>query len=212
MENNKQFEINLYEHLGVRQFQKLVFKLEKFIHFKDKQKNINYHVKSDNIDDLNSFKKFLYYNGAIHVRNAIGVTALIILQPLFFSKWTLVYLVPSLIKNLYCVMLQRYNYLRINKVIEGREKQIDKRVEKRKESFSEAANKQLINIKDKQTCLTQIENVKKFLQGQEDVFLDSTSIESLRLIKSFLTENYDKEAKEEKNSLVKKIGGKYYGK
>lgn len=202
--------MKLYEHLGVRQFQKLVFGLEKVIHFKDKGKNINYHIKKSNIDELDNFKKFLYYNGTIHVRNALVVALLIIIQPFLFSSATLFYLIPSLIKNLYCVMLQRYNYLRINKVIEIKTQRIEKKVHQKIDSFTEAFDKQDIVIKDKEECLSQIDNIRKFLQGESDAFLDDKSIETLQLIKKFLSNNYETNHEIEQmisEPFVKKIGG-----
>ena len=49
--NTKKLKIEkkIYELLGIKVFRKLVFMLEKFLHIKDKKKNINYHLKQKNL-------------------------------------------------------------------------------------------------------------------------------------------------------------------
>lgn len=108
-------EIKLYEFLGIKRFRLLVFKLEKFIHRNDHGKNINYHIQTKNPRGLEAFKKYLYYNGAIHIRNIIFICVFYLVR--WFLKKPLhlydIFIIVFLIKDLYCVMLQRYNHLRI---------------------------------------------------------------------------------------------------
>ena len=191
MKKKGNFEMRLYEHLGVLGFQKMVFKLEKVIHFKDKGKNINYHFKNRNIDELKEFRKFLYFNGFIHVRNTAIVASVIALQAVFLSPWLYLYTIPSLVKNLYCVMLQRYNYIRINKVIEAKEQKIARKMEMQKAKFEEAQKEHPLNIKNKEVCLAQIKALRNFLQGQDDAFLDQSSTEMLNLLKTFINPSAD---------------------
>ena len=210
MKKREEMEMKLYECLGVRQFQNLVFKLEKVIHFKDKGKNINYHVKSGSIDELKEFQKYLYFNGFIHVRNNIGLVAFTIVQQMFFSDWFLLYTIPSMLKNTYCVMLQRYNYLRINKVIEGKQKVLDRKVEKKKQEFIQENKEAIKKIKRNKQSLEQIQSLKKFLQGEEDVVLDESSLEMLTLIRNFVSDSKEKDVQineKEKAPYSKKIGG-----
>lgn len=179
-------EMKLYECLGVKQFQWLVFQLEKVIHFKDKGKNINYHIQNRSVDELRGFQKYLYFNGFIHVRNSIVVSGLLVLQQLFFSNWALLYLIPSLMKNLYCVMLQRYNYLRIHRVIEVKEKQMDRKIDRKKEEFVEEKKEELTKVKNKEVCLQNIENLRQFLRGESDAVLDQSSVETLHLLRDLI--------------------------
>lgn len=51
-------EKKIYELLGIKVFRKLVFMLEKFLHIKDKKKNINYHLKQKNLSSIQDFKKY----------------------------------------------------------------------------------------------------------------------------------------------------------
>ena len=109
-------EVKIYELLGIKQFRMLVFKLERLIHRNDKGKNINYHIQNNSLRGVDAFTKYLFYNGAIHVRNIVFILVyylfrLILNRPLhWYDSLVLVFL----IKDIYCVMLQRYNYLRLN--------------------------------------------------------------------------------------------------
>lgn len=108
-------EMRLYELLGIKIFRKIVFKLEHLIHWKDKRQNINYHLPHNNVDSMDKFMKYLFYNGSIHARNTIGI-GIYFMVSLCCGKafyWIDGLLLLLMIKDIYCVMLQRYNYLRI---------------------------------------------------------------------------------------------------
>ena len=186
MKNKKNIELKIYECLGIKQFQKCVFALEKVIHFKDKGKNINYHIKNYSIDKLEEFKKFLYFNGVIHVRNSIGLIVLLILQILFLNPIVLIYVIPSLIKNIYCVMLQRYNYVRINEVIEIKKKIIENKNLRIAENIKKTNEWQETKKHNIDISLEQIKNLKKFIEGTDDVYLDEKSLEILNMLKYFV--------------------------
>ena len=108
-------ESKIYEFLGVKYFKQLTFKLEKLIHKKDKGQNKNYHLKGNGLEAIENFRKYLYYNGFIHVKNSIaliiGLTVFVLTTRFNY------YLIPFillLIKDLYCVMLQRYNWIKLS--------------------------------------------------------------------------------------------------
>lgn len=109
------FEKKLYEALGVRCFRILVFKLEKFIHYRDKGTNINYHISKYEPSALEDFVKYLFYNGAIHVRNVAYFAVYVVLRLVLGTgiRWYDIVLFLFAVKDIYCVMLQRYNYIRI---------------------------------------------------------------------------------------------------
>jgi len=179
-------ELKIYEFLGVKQFRKLVFLLEKIIHHKDKGKNINYHVKGLTVDELENFKKYLYYNGFIHVKNSIFVSLTIIAVLLFFDKLLLIYLIPSLIKNIYCVMLQRYNYIRISQRVQKKEQIILKNNINKREEFKESECYKNLELSNKENIVEELNKLKKFLSGEEDAIFDNLSIEALTLLKEYL--------------------------
>ena len=60
-------------HKKVVHFRKLVFALQRLIHRKDKGHNINYHIPHQDIESFDAFDKYLFYNGAIHVRNILAM-------------------------------------------------------------------------------------------------------------------------------------------
>ena len=130
MAMNTKIEKKVYELLGVKQFKKLTFILEKIIHFKDKRKNINYHIKNLDLDSIEKFKKFLYYNGFIHARNSIFLTIIMaIMIALKVNVAVSITILIFLIKDLYCVMLQRYNWIRLT--------EHQKRVKKKKSNIEQ---------------------------------------------------------------------------
>lgn len=109
-------EMKLYEALGVRSFRVLVFKVEQLLHKKTKGRNTNYHIASLEPQSADGFIKYLFYNGAIHARNILFFLALFSVRYIVFRSFTIVDIPLWLLflKDCYCVMLQRYNFLRIS--------------------------------------------------------------------------------------------------
>lgn len=147
MTKKYKIESKIYEFLGIKSFKKAVFKLEKIIHKKDGKKNINYHIKNSiNKQSVDDFKKYLYYNGTIHIKNLLfDIPAVILTIVLKFSPLIIIILFLWLIKDLYCVMLQRYNWIKI--------KYLEKKLEVREERKIEAEEKEI----DKELIRTVIE-------------------------------------------------------
>lgn len=166
MSNKKKLELKIYEFLGVK---KAVFMLEKIIHKRDKGKNINYHIKNSNDrESVDSFKKYLYYNGFIHTKNLITGIPIIVFAILCGQN--LLFLIPLilfLIKDVYCVMLQRYNWLKIS--------EFEKKLEIRDEKKIDLSQK---NFEKKEIKIKMIE---------KDVSSD-IMIEKLQLLRSYLLE------------------------
>ena len=169
MSKKKKLELKIYEFLGVKQFKKAVFMLEKIIHKRDKGKNINYHIKNSNDrESVDSFKKYLYYNGFIHTKNLITGIPIIVFAILCGQN--LLFLIPLilfLIKDVYCVMLQRYNWLKIS--------EFEKKLEIRDEKKIDLSQK---NFEKKEIKIKMIE---------KDVSSD-IMIEKLQLLRSYLLE------------------------
>lgn len=108
-------EAKIYEVFGVKIFRKCVFALEKWIHRKDKGRNINYHIASIDSTATKEFIKYLFYNGSIHVRNIVYYCIFCIIRYSLYPFFHYLDIIPLVfaIKDIYCVMLQRYNYLQI---------------------------------------------------------------------------------------------------
>ena len=167
MSKNQKIEVKIYELLGIKLFKKFVFKLEKIIHRKDGKKNINYHIKNSNdMESVDNFKKFLYYNGAIHTKNLIFDIPVIILMIMF--RYNLILIVPIMlwsIKDIYCIMLQRYNWLKINSFEEKLQVRKDKRIERRVEEIDKEKIKVNLAQKeiDKNELVAELEKMRNYL-------------------------------------------------
>lgn len=178
-------EMRIYEFLGVKQFQQLVFLLERIIHRRDKGKNINYHIPSNDISALDAFIKYLFYNGAIHTRNLAIFIGYLLLKVLFsfqirFYDYILIALA---VKDLYCVMLQRYNLLRIQRC-------------KSLMAMRQARKKEAVLCKQKKlfhdnydysyaaTDLDIVKRIKACVANQETIILSDTDIATLNRLLS----------------------------
>ena len=124
MKKNKNLEMKIYELLGVKIFRKIAFSLAYIISLPKKRKMTkeeweNYNNKTSNynigkvkdLDDVKKYKKQMYLNASIHTFGLFLCIVDLLLGGLdaFFIIMTLI--------NAYCIMLQRYNIIRLNKVI-----------------------------------------------------------------------------------------------
>lgn len=113
-------EMKIYEKLGVRQWKKIVLWLmSKIIRNPKDRHGTNYYLAGTNVKAVKEFKKWLWCNGIIHAIGIIQCIYQIICYALkrnLISSFTFVVIVYLFI-NLYCVMLQRYNWLRIKRVL-----------------------------------------------------------------------------------------------
>lgn len=127
---SEDLEMNIYRVLGVEVFRKLIMQYEKFIHRKDFEKNINYHIKSFSGESVKRFYAFLSYNASVHILSS----AIVFLYFLFKSRFAPEFMfldfimILLLVLNLYCIMLQRYNCLSIRRFLAKYEKHREKRV------------------------------------------------------------------------------------
>lgn len=124
MKKNKNLEMKIYELLGVKIFRKMAFTLASIISLplkltmsKEEWKNYNNKTSNYNIgkvkdlDDIKKYKKQMHLNASIHTFGLFLCIVDLLLGGLdtFFIIMTLI--------NVYCIMLQRYNIIRLNKVI-----------------------------------------------------------------------------------------------
>lgn len=199
MEKKKRedIELKIYKALGVKQFRNLAFKLEKLIHIKDKKKNINYHINDcKDLVSIDKFKKYLYYNGFIHVKNlifgSVGLALMIILNA---SVIPVIALSTLLLKDAYCVMLQRYNWIRITRHEEKLKSRERKRIDKVKSNIDkEKVEEVIINNKvNREELIREIQALRNYLKscnkGVEEVGPSLDSIQEM-LVKSMNKREY----------------------
>ena len=152
MKKNKNIEMRIYELFGVKVFRKMAFGLRDILVFpltirmsKEERHNFLYNTASNynlgkvkSLEDVKKFKKQLFINSGIHV------WALSVLLPDFLkviggtaSLSTVIINLTLIGINLYCIMLQRYNGIRINQLIE----KMTPRYERQKDAIKEELRK-----------------------------------------------------------------------
>lgn len=186
------FERILYIILGVEVFRRLVFLLEKIVHLKDKGQNQNYHIDGYNTISTNKFIKFLFFNGAIHAKNLIIIIIYFLIKAILnsldlfsFEIYDFIILAFG-IKDLYCIMLQRYNYIRIIlfniKYNKQKDAQLERKSKRIKENLSDVYDKQFIN-KD----LELINRLQNAIQNNEFIEIKEADIDSIDRLSKILS-------------------------
>lgn len=147
--SNKNFnlEIKIYELLGIKYFKKFVLKLRDIVYslfffipkeeleiIKNRPDNYKMGI-TDKKEKILKYKKSLYFNGSVHIFGMFYSMLCII-----FTENLIFHLICFII-NMYCVMLQRYNYIRINNLL--------KKVELKEKSIK-SMPKEVNNINNKQ--------------------------------------------------------------
>lgn len=169
----ERFEVFLYTMLGIRIFRKMVFLLERVIHLRDKKVNANYHVGRFTPSAVEEFKKYLFYNGSIHVRNLVyaliyGALRIIFGKESVFLDYIVILLA---IKDIYCVMLQRYNFLQIKSFRISQEKKKQDHLAKQLEGLQQQFSK-TYPFSCKDTDLRILYKLKEQLSAHEPVVID----------------------------------------
>lgn len=124
-------ELHTYEMLGVKLFRRAILLFERIKHHKDGGQNENYHIKGRSIVSLRSFSGYLLYNTMLHIVS--------ILMTIFYFAIARsshlnylgidIFVSAIVVFNLYCIMLQRYNYLKIKAFISKIDAKRDKRIQ-----------------------------------------------------------------------------------
>ncbi len=218
----KGFELKLYELLGVKTFRKMAFKLCKIclspltIKMSKEERHEwfkslgSYNMKKGHgVQDLIDFKKDLRFNASIHLiaflvcfpdfLKVIGI----ITEPI--SVGATIFNILNVGINGYCVMLQRYNWIRIDKTIKrfelrenAKKEEIKEETEKQDSELSENTYKRVQEREKEQltsfdelienATLQQLQeyrkccmNVSGMVNGDEDYFFNQESQDELFL-------------------------------
>ena len=123
---NKDKELRLYELLGVNVFRKYVLftweKIAKFIHLPIGYRIDEYSTTGFKFYQIKAIAFAIAHSGLL----AYTIVDCILSSSPIWNYWL------SILLNSYCIMTQRYNYIRIGKILE-RKKQRDARIKKQKE-------------------------------------------------------------------------------
>lgn len=188
MTKKEEIEVKIYKKIGIEKFKKLTLYLEKKIHKKDKGQNINYHPKKLTKGSIKKFRKFFYYNGFIHSRNLIfGVPLLIVMIIFKLNPIFITFLSLWLLKDVYCVMLQRYNWIETNETLKRIVSIEQEKIEDRKKDCNIEKLKEILKEKniDKEECIKKIEDLKNVISDENDKIIEFDN--SLEVIEELLT-------------------------
>lgn len=200
MKKHEKIEMKIYEFLGIKYFKKLVIGLVdiiillstlkefKTLTLKEKIFKIN-HIKSNyfigkinSMEDVKKFKTSLIFNSSIHI--------FALLNLYIFRNRTLVNLIFWTIINSYCLMLQRYNWIRINDTIRKMTPRYEKQKAKITNELQETEKKlpehlyKIVDKKDREKEISfeelisnaNIEELKKYRASLMDFKLKSEFI------------------------------------
>ncbi|MBQ2639842.1 MAG: hypothetical protein IJF92_03670 [Bacilli bacterium] len=192
---NKSIEMKIYEMLGIKKFKKFVLFLNELgvypftKHMTKEERRAmlwnsggNYNLgKVNSVEDVKKFKKQLLFNTGIHVAGlliCVYPTVGIITGEAALA--TDIIVPPLIALNSYCIMLQRYNDIRINRFI----KKMEPRSKNEKDEVSDELIKadslipehtyKIINKKEKETDITL------------DEVIDNSNIEQLKIYRQYL--------------------------
>ena len=117
-------EMKFYEKLGIRKWKKfLLWFMSKIIRNPEKRKG-GYYLADISLEAAKKYRKTLLINALIHIWCSIIFSLIIIniimvwiiLKRISFF-FLMICSILGLIINLYCVMMQRYNWLRIKRIL-----------------------------------------------------------------------------------------------
>lgn len=108
-------ELRIYQCLGVKGFRRGILRLERRKHRKDGGQNSNYHPRSTSVAALKSFTGYLLYNAILHGISLLFAVVYLALCCLscVHHLWADILVAAVTVLNLYCIMLQRYTFLRM---------------------------------------------------------------------------------------------------
>ena len=176
------WEMKLYELLGIRLFRRLAFGMERLIHRKDRRKNINYHISAHTPGGLAAFRKYLFYNAAIHAKGIllVGIVLLIKWGFLGFTWYFDSLLLLLAVQDGYCIMLQRYNYLRIRQHMAVLEQKREEKLRRRGMLLTDYLRNVKYNKAEAREALAFINRIRRSIRTGDNLIL--TEEDMIRLV------------------------------
>lgn len=186
LNQRQQNEVKIYRLLGVNYFRKAILWFEKTKNRKKNKKNENYHPSALDIISLEKHNGFLLYNAFLHGVSMFFVIVYCILA-LAFGLHDLIIdiiMVVILLLNIYCIILQRTNYLKVREYFCKYYNRLFKKMvcfdnEIMRQIY---ANEPLLLLSDyKVIC-----NLKEAFDGKKDCYIGNADIDNLKRIQKCL--------------------------
>lgn len=175
-------EVKIYRLLGVDYFRKVIFWFEKTKNQKKNKKNENYHPAAMDVISLEKHSGFLLYNAFLHSVSMLFVIVYCILALAFGLHNLIIDIIMVVISllNIYCIILQRTNYLKIKEYF----CKYYNRLYKKLACFDNEimrqiyANEPSLLLSDyKVIC-----NLKEAFDGKKDCYIGNADIDNLKRI------------------------------
>lgn len=163
-------KIKIYEIIGIKWFKNFLLLIESIKH----KNNVNYHFANISITSCKKFSGYLIYNTFIHLLSLliVLVCAFLSIYLKMYYFWIEILFVLLFLFNVYCILLQRYTYLKILLVVNKAKKIRNKQIEKySKKILPILQNKNKEELIEENDMLLKINSVVK--NGTTIVFSDS---------------------------------------
>lgn len=182
LNQRQQNEVKIYRLLGVNYFRKAILWLEKTKNHKKNRKNENYHPSAMDIISLEKHNGFLLYNAFLHGVSMFFVIIYYILALVFGLHNLIINVIMAIISllNIYCIILQRTNYLKVKEYF----CRYRNRLYSRLSSFDTGVMRQ-IYAKEPSLLFSDYKvicKLKNAFDGKEDYYIGITDIDNLKRI------------------------------
>lgn len=114
----RNIEKKIYEYLGVNIFRKVLLLLDSFL--KIFHVDMRYKINNKTIEGLKDFRKGKVALGIVHIEMISLSIGILFINPVYWLFYVIL--------NIYCVMLQRYDYIRVDEIIKKYEQRKSKQV------------------------------------------------------------------------------------
>lgn len=116
----KNIEMKIYEKIGVLQFKRFILWLSSVVRKNpEERRGTNYCLRSIDLESIKDFRKMLIFNAKVHLV-CIVFSYVAIIEKIFLNNIFSIQIIIDIvifIVNLYCIMLQRYNWIRIKMIL-----------------------------------------------------------------------------------------------
>lgn len=182
--------LRIYQGLGVKGFKRLALLLEKYLHRENGGWNENYHPQELTQKGMREYIWYLKCNSLTHCISlaALAVFCIIVHIKDLWGPLPILFIVLLSIFNVYCIALQRYNYLKMVRFSKARKEAEEKKFSHACARIRKSAE-EILRSEDYEKDLLFLSRVEKvFLEGEECV-VDEKDMPSMERFCGYLEES-----------------------
>ena len=195
MKSHEITELKVYEKFGVKKFKEIVLKIRDILATlflpgdskqekieKIRNKNTNYNIGNvSKLDNVKKYKNKIFFNAGLHILSFIlclpTFSKMILGTASVFSSTVITI---CAILNVYCIMLQRYNYIRVSDL----EKRMAPREERKKEKIKKEIKLDDSLFLDHTYKISDKKDRCNFVSIDE--LIENASLDELKLYRAYL--------------------------